>query len=729
MKLKKTFAIALAIISTITISNVSAQAKKPVAGQKMEPKPAAQQQDNPATIKPVAGDYPATIKPKAETTNMTITADLPKEVLADRFADVQVLRYGIPGFNDLSLNQKKLAYYLYEAGLCGRDIFWDQKYKYSLMIRKALENILTSYKGNRTGKDWNQFDTYCKQVFFANGIHHHYSNAKIMPEFSNDYFKVLMRASSHPNLVPGMFKTNDDAYGRIADIIFSKSDLKSVDLSAGIDNVKASCNNFYEGVTQQEVEDFYNQMGKDAGKQAPSFGLNSKLIKEDDGIKERVWKVGGMYGPAMEQMVKWLRKAEGVAENKTQSNTFHQLADYFETGDLKKFDEYNISWVSDTVSRIDVALGFIEVYHDAIGKKGSYESVVSMKDMQASKLIAKIGSQAQWFEDNSPLMTEHKKKNVKGISAKVITVIGEGGDAAPVTPIGINLPNAEWIREEYGSKSVSLGNIVSSYNYVRAKSPMIDEFGSNPEVIARVKKYGALAGDLHTDMHEVIGHASGQLNPGVATTDITLKNYASTLEEARADLVGLYYIMDNKLIELGVMPSLEVGKAQYDSYILNGLMTQLYRIKPGDNIEESHMRNRQLISKWVLEKGADEKVIERTTRDGKTYFVINDYNKLRTLFGQLLREIQRIKSEGDFNAGKNLVENYGVIADQDLLKEVHARYEKLNIAPYMGFIQPKLIPVYDSNKNITDVKVDCNQDFMQQMLEYGKKYSFLPVMN
>jgi dipeptidyl-peptidase-3 len=717
-KSKIIFAVTL-IVCQGALNEVNAQAK-------VKPAPTAER----AVILPKTTN-PNAIQPKATATQAASSEDLPKEVIADRFADVQVLRYGIPGFSELTLKQKQLSYYLYEAGLCGRDIYWDQKYSNNLLIRKTLENVLSTYKGSRKTQNWLDFETYCKQVFFANGIHHHYSNVKIKPKFEPVYVKDIL-ANSNTDFYQKEFKmTWQQLASFINGPLFSDNvAMKTVDLSSGIDNVKASCNNFYENVTQAEVEDYYKKLNdQNTSKQAPSYGLNSKLIKKDDKILEQTWKVGGMYGPALAKMVYWLKKAVYVAENPIQKNSFTQLIAYLETGDLKKYDDYCISWVSDTVSRIDIAIGFIEVYHDAIGKKGSYESVLSMKDMEASKMIAKIAAQAQWFEDNSPIMDEHKKQNVKGISAKVITVIGEGGDAAPVTPIGINLPNAEWIREVHGSKSVSLSNIVAAYNYTRAKSPMIDEFGSSPEVIARVKKYGALCGDLHTDMHEVIGHASGQLNDGVATTDITLKNYASALEEARADLVALYYILDPKLIEIGVSPSVDAGKAQYDLYLLNGMMTQLYRIQPGDNIEEAHMRNRQLICKWAFEKGATENVISKEVRDGKTYFVINDYNKLRSLFGQLLKEIQRLKSEGDYEAGKNLVENYGVIVDQPLLLEVHKRYEKLNIAPYMGFIQPKLIPVYDKEKKITNVKVDCNQDFMEQMLEYGKNYSFLPVKN
>ena len=505
-------------------------------------------------------------------------------------------------------------------------------------------------------------------------------------------------------------------------------DPKTTNLDAGIDNVAGSANNFYRGVTAKEVEAFYAGLAKKTGNPRLSYGLNSQLAKTGGKLVERTWKIGGMYGPAIAKIVGWLEQAAAVAETDTQRQSIDHLIRYYRTGDINEFDQHCILWVKDTSPSIDFVNGFIETYVDAAGKRGSFESVVSMRDEEATKRIAAISREAQWFEDHSPLMEAHKKKNVTGISAKVITVIGEVGDAAPSTPIGINLPNAEWIREQYGSKSVSLGNIVEAYNDVQSKSPANEEFGENAEVIARLKKWGPLASDLHTDMHEVIGHASGQINKGVGTPDRTLKNYAGTLEEARADLVGLYYVFDPKLVEIGVMPSLEVGKAGYDKYIMNGLMTQLYRVKPGHNLEEAHMRNRQLIAAWAFEKGKPDRVIERLARDGKTYFRINDYEKLRGLFGQLLREIQRIKSEGDFAAGKNLVETYGVKVDQALLTEVHRRYEPLNIAPFMGFIQPKLIPV-KRGAEIVDVKIEYPTDFLQQMLEYGRDYAFLPVRN
>ncbi|MCC7231431.1 MAG: dihydrofolate reductase [Bacteroidia bacterium] len=649
------------------------------------------------------------------------------DYLADRFADVQVLRYKVTGWNDLSLQQKLLVYYLYQAGLSGRDIFYDQKYKYGLMLRKTLEAILENYKGERNGKEWNDFMVYCKRFFFANGNHHHYSSEKMIPGCSMKYFNTLIRSVA-PSSLP-MEGRNMDAFIAFVDpLVFDPLvDPKSVNLDAK-DVITASCNNYYEGVTQAEAENFYNTYRKEHPDDDSQIGMNTKLVKQDGKLKEIVWKEDGMYGAAIKKITGWLLKAESVAENNRQKETIADLIHFYKTGNPKDFDTYSIAWVADTSGRIDFTNGFIEVYQDALQKKCAYESIVSMKDLQATRRINAISHEAQWFEDHSPIMDAHKKKNVRGISAKVITVIGEVGDAAPVTPIGINLPNNEWIREQHGSKSVSLGNIVEAYDYYKSRSPMITEFGSGKDVINRVRTYGALAGQLHTDMHEVIGHASGKINEGVGTTDQTLKNYAGVLEEGRADLVALYYILDPKLVEIGVMPSLEVGKAEYDTYILNGLMTQLQRIEPGKNLEEAHMRNRQMISKWVLEKGAADKVIEKEVRDGKTYFVITNYEKLRDLFGQLLREVQRIKSEGDFQAGKNLVENYGVKVDQGLLKEVHERFSHLDVAPYQGFIQPRLVPVMDGIK-ISDVKIEYPRDFIGQMLEYAKEYSFLPVMN
>ncbi len=649
------------------------------------------------------------------------------QVAAESFADLQLLRYQIPGFEELSLQQKKMAYYLYQAALSGRDMIYDQKDKNGILLRKTLENMYGTYSGNRQGEDWTNFQSYCGQFWFSNGNHHHYGNEKFIPTCSWDYFKSIALASDAKGFPSNPGETLVQFLTRVQPLFFDKNvDPKCVDLRPGIDNVVASSNNFYEGVTQKEVEAYYDKFPT-AG-DAPSWGLNTKVVKENGEIVERPWKVGGMYGAAIEKMVYWLNLAVGVAENDQQKDALQKLVKFYQSGEVKDFDAYCLAWVKDTESRIDCVNGFIEVYLDAIGKKASYESVVSIKDMEATKRIKAIAENAQWFEDHSPIADSHKKKTVKGITAKAITVIVESGDAAPATPIGINLPNADWIRKEHGSKSVSLSNIIASYNSMSAVKGTFDEFGYDQEVIQRYKKYGALSSDLHTDMHECIGHASGQINPGVETTDKTLKNYASCLEEARADLVGLYFIMDPKIVELGVMPNMDVAKAQYDNYITNGLIMQLTRLKMGDNLEEAHMRNRQLNAKWAYEMGLKDKVIEFVKRDGKTFVRINDYNKLRELFGQLLREIQRIKSEGDYAAAKALVEGYGVQVDQDLLKEVLTRFATLGLKPYKGFVQPKLVPVMKGNE-ITDIKVIYPNSFFQQMMEYGKEYSFLPVKN
>ncbi|PWJ54533.1 dipeptidyl-peptidase-3 [Dyadobacter jejuensis] len=649
------------------------------------------------------------------------------EVNAESFADLQVLRYQVPGFEELSLQQKTLAYYLYEAALAGRDIIYDQRGKHNLTIRKTVDAIFDSFKGSKTDEDWKHFQTYAGRVWFSNGIFHHYSNDKFVPECSFAYFSELVKNSNPKQLPLEEGETIEAFLKRIQPLIFDPQyQSKMVDLAEGKDNIARSANNFYEGVSQQEVEQFYAQYPS-SGEQ-PEWGLNSKLTKENGKLIEKVWKSGAMYGPAIDKIIYWLEKAVTVAENEQQKTALTLLVEYYKTGDLKKWDEYNIAWVADTSSRIDVVNGFVEVYNDALGIKGSYESVVSLKDLEATKRIKAIADQAQWFEDHTPLMPEHKKKNVKGISAKAITVIIEGGDAAPNTPIGINLPNSDWVRKEHGSKSVSLSNIIHAYNESSKGNGFLDEFVVDKATGDRLAQYGSLASDLHTDMHECIGHASGQINPGIGTPDKTLKSYASCLEEARADLVGLYFIMDPKLVELGVMPSLEVGKAEYDSYMMNGLFTQLTRLKLGDNIEEAHMRNRALNAYWVYEKGKDQKIVEFVTKEGKTYVKVNDYEKLRGLFGELLKEIQRIKSEGDYEAGKKLVENYGVKVDQPLHKEVLERYAKLNIKPYKGFIQPRLVPILEEGE-IVDVKLEYPHSFYNQMIEYGKKYGTLPMYN
>lgn len=649
------------------------------------------------------------------------------KVEAEAFADLQLLRYQIPGWDELSLQQKQLAYYLYEAALCGRDIIYDQKSKHGILIRKTLETVYGTYSGDKNSEDWKKFEVYCGVFWFNNGNHHHYGSEKLFPECNADYLASVIMGSDTTQLPKEPGESTDAFIARITPIIYDpKIEPKLVDLRPGVDNIVNSSNNFYEGVTQKEVEAYYAKF--DTKGNAPSWGLNSKVMKENGQVVEKTWKVGGMYDAAISKIVGWLEKAITVAENAEQKKALELLVQYYNTGDLKTFDDYSIAWVHDTASRVDVVNGFIEVYMDAIGKKGSFESTLSMKDMEATKRIKAIADQAQWFEDNSPLMPEHKKKEVKGITAKAITVIVESGDAAPYTPIGINLPNADWIRKNHGSKSVSLSNVIYAYNTAGAKSGMLDEFAIDDVVKARARKYGALAADLHTDMHECIGHASGQINEGVETTDKTLKNYASCLEEARADLVGLYYALDKKLIEIGVAESKEVGMAEYDNYMMNGLMTQLTRLKLGDQLEEAHMRNRALNARWAYEKGKKDNVVELVKKDGKTYVKINDYDKLRTLFGELLREIQRIKSEGDYNAGKNLVETYGVKVDRQLHKEVLDRFAKLGIKPYKGFVQPRLVPVMDGDK-ITDVKVEYPESFYQQMMEFGKNYGLLPVKN
>ncbi|MGB3617779.1 MAG: dihydrofolate reductase [Catalinimonas sp.] len=662
-----------------------------------------------------------------EPVTLTDTTDGDFEYVADRFADLQILRYRVPGFDDLEPRRKELAYYLSEAALSGRDIIWDQNYRHNLRVRKTLEALL-----GREGADVPEaVETYAKRVFFSNGIHHHYSTKKIQPDFDYDAFAELVRAVPAGSLPLQAGESVDDLLALLKPVMFDPAyDAKRVNKDAGVDLIAGSANNYYgEGVTQAEAEAFYKKIIDPNDEEPVSYGLNSRLVKKDGKLMERQYKVGGLYSEAIERIVYWLEKAVPVAENDTQRQAFEALIRYYRTGDLRAFDDYNKLWVQDTAASVDAINGFIEVYGDAMGYRGAYESVVSFKDMEATKRIKAIGDQAQWFEDNSPIMDAHKKERVKGISAKVITVVQEAGDAAPATPIGINLPNARWIRRDYGSKSVSLGNIVGAYDHVKAGGSSLDEFAFDEAEADRARKHGVLAGQLHTDMHEVIGHASGQVEPGVGTPKETLKSYASTLEEGRADLVALYYLMDSKLVEMGVMPSLDVGRAEYDRYIRNGLMQQLSRLDEGDNIEEDHMRNRQLIAAWAYETGQEDGVIERVRREGKTYFVVRDYEKLRTIFGQQLREIQRVISQGDYEAGKELVEQYGVQVDQELLTEVKGRYAKLNTAPYSGFIQPKLTARESEGGEVVDVRVEYPDDFLAQMLRYGREYAFLPVVN
>lgn len=635
----------------------------------------------------------------------------------DQFGDVRVLRYQVPGWEKLSLQQKKLAYFLTMAGLSGRDIYWDQNYKHNLELRKALEKIIKDYKGQRSGAEWEAFMTYAKEIFFANGIHHHYSMDKFMPAFARSYLDSLVAAS-------GATLSKE-----VADILFDPEvDAKKVSLDKDKDLVLASAVNFYgDDINAKEVEAFYAAMEVKGDTTPISYGLNSKLVRGPDGmLMEDTWKVGGLYGPAMAECVKWLTKAAEVAENDQQRKAINLLIQFYNTGDLKTWDDFNVAWVKDTTSKVDFINGFIEVYNDPLGKRGSFESIVEITDPVATQSMEVIQKNAQWFEDNSPLLPQHKKKNVVGITYRFINAVGEAGDAAPSTPIGVNLPNADWIRKDHGSKSISLGNIIDAYDKSTGESSL-KEFCYDQAEVDRAVKYGSLASNIHTALHEVVGHASGQIEPGIAGPDVTLKSYASTLEEGRADLVALYYMMDPKLVEMGVMPNLEVGKTEYDSYIRNGLMVQLRRLQLGKQVEEAHMRNRQWVSAWVFEKGLQDSVIVKSVRDGKTYFHVRDYEKLRGLFGQLLREVQRIKSQGDLKAGHDLVENYGVKVDQALHAEVLKRSEHINTAPYAGFIQPRLVPVTDARGEITDIRIEYPDNFVDQMLEYGAKFSFLPA--
>jgi dipeptidyl-peptidase-3 len=679
-----------------------------------KPEPASQQPETtPADAAAAAGD-----ESKAS------------DWIVDRFADVQVLRYEIPGFDELDLQRKQLLYYLYQAALAGHDIAYDQKFAGNLAVRRTLEAILTGYEGERDSDEFQALHTYTKRVWFANGIHHHYSGRKLEPGFTREWFEATVRSLDPASLPLSEGEDVDALLAKLGPIIFDpKVAAKRTNRDEGADPVADSANNFYgEGLTAKEVEAYYAKKIDSKDETPISWGLNSKLVKEKGKLVEQVWCAEGMYGPAIQEIVGWLVKARGVAENDKQREVLEKLITYYQSGDLAKFDDYNIAWVGDTVSQVDTVNGFIEVYDDALGYRGSWEAVVSFKDQEATKRIATISGQAQWFEDNSPLLDPHKKKDVVGISAKVITVVVEGGDASPPTPIGINLPNANWIRAKHGSKSVNLGNIVAAYDEARAGNGLLEEFTHDDEELARAQEHGALAHKLHVDMHEVIGHASGQLEPGVGTPKETLKSYASALEEARADLVALYYAIDPHLVELGLMPSIEVGKAEYDSYIRNGMLVQLARLEIGEQIEESHMRNRALVARWAYEKGQADKVIEKKVEDGKTYFVINDYEKLRELFGALLREIQRVKSQGDYEAGKALIETYGVKVDAALHEEVKRRYDALDIAPYSGFIQPRLVPVMEGEE-IVDVTVEYPRDFTAQMLEYAGTYSFLPTWN
>ena len=646
----------------------------------------------------------------------------------EQFADLQILRYRVPGFEDLSLKQKELVYYLTEAALEGRDILFDQNGKYNLRIRRMLEAIYTNYKGDKNNADFKNMETYLKRVWFSNGIHHHYGSEKFVPGFSQDFLKQAVLGVD-PALLPlAEGQTVEQLCEEIFPVIFDPTIMpKRVNQADGEDLVLTSACNYYDGVTQAEAEAFYAKM-KDPKDETPvSYGLNSRLVKENGKIQEKVWKVGGLYTQALEKIVYWLKKAEGVAEDDAQKAAISKLIEFYETGDLKTFDEYAILWVKDLNSRIDVVNGFTESYGDPLGMKASWESLVNFKDLVATQRTEIISSNAQWFEDHSPVEAQFKKSEVKGVSAKVITAAILAGDLYPATAIGINLPNANWIRAHHGSKSVTIGNITDAYNKAAHGNGFNEEFVYSDAERELIDQYSDLTDELHTDLHEGLGHGSGKLLPGVDPD--ALKAYGSTIEEARADLFGLYYVADPKLVELGLLSSDEAYKAQYYTYLMNGLMTQLVRIQPGNTVEEAHMRNRQLIARWVFEKGAADKVVELVKKDGKTYVVVNDYEKVRQLFGELLAEIQRIKSTGDFAAARALVEDYAVKVDPVLHAEVLERYKKLNLAPYKGFVNPKYEAVTDANGTITDVKVSYDEGYAEQMLRYSKDYSPLPSVN
>ncbi len=649
------------------------------------------------------------------------------QFLTEQFADLKIMRYQIPGFEELSLDQKKLIYYLGEAALAGRDIIFDQNFKYNLAVRRTLEEISKNFAGDRQTQEWSEFNIYLNRVWFSNGIHHHYSTDKFMPGFDKEYFEMLINNSPGSVFPLREGQALEEFSGLLTEVIFNPDiAAKRIYSNTDFDLIELSACNYYEGVNQKEVEAYYESI-KVAGDETPiSYGLNSKLIKEDGRVKEDVYKVDGLYGEAISRIIYWLEKAAEVAETEQQREALGVLAEYYKTGDLELWDKYNVLWVEDLVPEVDYVNGFIEVYGDPMGMKASWESVVNFKNLEATRRTEIISKNAQWFEDNSPSDPRFKKEEVKGVSAKVITVAQLGGDCYPSTPIGINLPNADWIRKDHGSKSVTMDNITYAYDQASLGNGFLEEFCATPEEIERSKKYGYMAGNIHTDMHECLGHGSGQLLPG--TSSEALKNYSSALEESRADLFALYYMWSPKMQELGLLPEREAAMAEYDGYMRNGLMTQLTRIRPGKDIEQAHMRNRQLISRWCYESGKEDNVIEEISRDGKTYYKINDYDRLNELLGELLAEVQRIKSEGDYEAGKQLVETYAVKFDPELHAEVLERYGKLNLAPYGGFINPVLVPVFDG-ENIIDVKVEYPDDYAEQMMRYAKEYSYLPTYN
>lgn len=644
----------------------------------------------------------------------------------DNFDDIKILRYQVHGFEQLSLEQKELIYYLNQAAISGRDIMFDQNFKYNLAIRRTLEAIYQNYTGDKECAEWKAFEKYLKKVWFANGIHHHYSNDKFKPEFSQEYFENVLVAQCAATIPNEGFESQAAMMEIIIPAIFDPELYPSKLVQAdGVDVLKASSMNYYEGVSQAEAERFYAKMAKKNDPRPISYGLNSKLVKEGGKIYEKTYKLGGMYSAAIEQIIYWLEKAAGVAQE-PQKSTLLTLVEYYKTGDLRLFDKFNIAWTKDTESYIDYVNGFTEDYGDPLGRKGAWESIVNFKNDEATLRTKIISDNAQWFEDNAPINPAFRKAEVKGVSAKVITAATLAGDAYPATPIGINLPNADWIRKEHGSKSVTIDNITEAYAESAHGNGFDEEFILRKEDRQRIEEYGRLGDNLHTDIHECLGHGSGQLAPG--TKGGELKQYSSTLEEARADLFGLYYLGDPKLVELGLVPSFDVAKAQYAEYIMNGMMTQFTRIELGKNVEESHMRNRKLIAEWCYEHGKAENVIEWVVENGKRYVVVNDFERLRTLFGEMLYEVQRIKSEGDFEAGRDLVEKYAVKIDPELHKEVLERYATLNIQPYAGFINPIYTLVEEDGK-VVDVKIEYPDNYIEQMLYYSNNYSFLPTLN
>ena len=648
--------------------------------------------------------------------------------LVDNFDDIKVLRYYVDGFENLPLEQKELIYYLSMASVSGRDIMFDQNFKYNLAIRRTLEAVYENYEGDKSGADWAAFEKYLKKIWFANGIHHHYSSDKFLPAFFPEYFAEAVKSVDASKLPIREGETVEDLIATLTPIMFDPTVMpKRTNQADGEDLILTSAGNYYDGVTQQEAEAFYNAM-KDPKDETPiSYGLNSRLVKRDGKIYEEVYKIDGRYGSAIARIVEWLEKAAGVAENDAQKAVIEKLIEYYRTGDLRTFDEYAILWVQDLDSRIDFVNGFTESYGDPIGLKASWESIVNFKDLEASRRTQLISENAQWFEENSPTDKRFKKENVKGVAAKVITAAILAGDCYPSTPIGINLPNANWIRATHGSKSVTIDNLTEAYAEAAKGNGFNEEFVYSDVERELLANYGGITGDLHTDLHECLGHGSGKLLPGVDPD--ALRSHGSTLEEARADLFALYYMADAKLVELGIIPNDEAYKACYYQQMMNGLMTQLHRIEPGKDIEESHMRDRQLIAAWAYDLGKADNVMEIAVVDGKRYVKINDYVKLREIFGQQLAEIQRIKSEGDYEAGRILVEKYAVKVDADLHNEVLARYEALNLAPYKGFVNPVYVAEYDADGNITDVKLDYTEGYAEQMLRYSSEYGTLPAYN